>query len=286
MENKKEETALHIACRARGDDTILKELLKADCDVNARNFWGQTPLHYAADSNSITKIQLLLQVPSIDVKLTDINGYNALHILINCGKAFDNDFKEGIDALINAGVCINTKTNSGQTVLHLAAMQNTNTDYENKILTHILCKYQDADKLITNKMGENFLHLFMKNQRLGAITLKLLQELSKLDNNLPPKLLNEKNACGRTPFYFLVINDDFVWYIIGHIIKKYGACVRTTDNLGNTMLHRLVQSIRDDQAANKTKMLIKNGADINIQNIWGITAAFKIDGLQDDNMIK
>jgi ankyrin repeat protein len=73
-------TALHYAATSSSADAV-SELLAAKADPNAREFeWGQTPLMYAADANRAGAITALLQGkadPNLETKAVDLTAMGA-----------------------------------------------------------------------------------------------------------------------------------------------------------------------------------------------------------------
>jgi ankyrin repeat protein len=72
-------TPLHIAARFNHVDT-MKELLN-NCNANAKDQWGFTPLHYAVASRHkevSTNIKIILYVPKLDYSRVAVKAVLAL----------------------------------------------------------------------------------------------------------------------------------------------------------------------------------------------------------------
>jgi ankyrin repeat protein len=80
--NERKQTAMHLAILRRNGQhwleqeflEIVKLLLKANADVDAKDLDGQTPMHYAVSYFNSKARELLLQEGSPDVGIQDVNG--------------------------------------------------------------------------------------------------------------------------------------------------------------------------------------------------------------------
>ncbi|KAK3602713.1 hypothetical protein CHS0354_017155 [Potamilus streckersoni] len=96
-------TAIHYTAK-RGGTPVIEALMQAGLDLNARTNVGAQVLHIAALHDNL--------------KTNDKNGWTAIHYVVKGGSA------PVIEALIEAGIDINARTNAGAKVLHIAAGNN------------------------------------------------------------------------------------------------------------------------------------------------------------------
>jgi hypothetical protein len=103
---------LHIAARV-GDLAKLRTLIEEGANVNAKNMWGETALHYAAERGHKETVEFLI------AKGADIHAgrIEALQY------AIQNGHTELAIILINKGANVNPKSQSGWTPLHSAALE-------------------------------------------------------------------------------------------------------------------------------------------------------------------
>jgi hypothetical protein len=116
--NKYGITPLHWAI-SRNDPNIVKLLLKASgIDVNAKeDEYGKTPLHIAAARGSPELVKLLLQKKDVNLNAQDNYGYTPLH-----GAARSKSL-ELVELFLQAkGIKVNAKTKYGETPLHWAVL--------------------------------------------------------------------------------------------------------------------------------------------------------------------
>ncbi|AXK60205.1 ankyrin repeat domain-containing protein [Candidatus Chromulinivorax destructor] len=99
-----------------GSKKVIKYLLTMpDCDVNTKNYSGQTALHYAAEEGLVDVIELLLTAPNIDVNIQDEDGQTCLHYAIL------EDKNDSVKYLLTApGIQVNIQDEDGFTPLHTA----------------------------------------------------------------------------------------------------------------------------------------------------------------------
>jgi ankyrin repeat protein len=107
-------SALHVAA-ASGDAKVVKLLLEAGANVNARNPTGSA-LARAAQQGNAEIVRLLLQAGA-DVEAKDDSGWTPLFSAAMTGGA------ETVEVLLRAGVNINARANNGWTALKEAQMR-------------------------------------------------------------------------------------------------------------------------------------------------------------------
>jgi ankyrin repeat protein len=105
------QTVLHAALEASGADAaaIVRRLLALRADLEARNIWGQTPLHWAAWHNA-AMIPLLVDAGA---KLEAIDREGRTPLMVGHGN--------GIAALLAAGANPRVTDGKGNTAVHWAA---------------------------------------------------------------------------------------------------------------------------------------------------------------------
>ena len=89
-------------------------LVKQGADVNVRNEWGVTPLHFAAIHNRNPALIDVLVRGCADVNAQDENGFTPLH-----AAAAYNEFAV-IEALVQSGADMNVLDEYGRTPLERA----------------------------------------------------------------------------------------------------------------------------------------------------------------------
>ncbi|XP_053398711.1 uncharacterized protein LOC123558119 [Mercenaria mercenaria] len=267
--NEKGETALHVACKHPDVNAFTRRILGGISNVNAQNYWRQTPLHYAAAARSVKTTKLLLSQPGIDVNCRDINGYTALHTFVISNKKFDDNWKEGMKIFVEAKIDINAQTKYGQTILHLASLQDDNT----KFLGYMMCKYQDIDFKAVNKAGENFLHIYSMTE-IGDDCMSFFEKMSKFNKPVLQKLLSQQDESGSTPWCLMVENGELTFEHFKSMIEAYGVSVHGIDNLGNTALHRRVGKVGalSEHNLKICNLMAQMGIDVNCLNVFGQSA--------------
>ena len=109
-------TPLHIVGIAIADTKVASEFIRLGAKINAKNEYGQTPLHFAAVFNSPEIMKTFID-NGANLESKTNNGYTPLHSAI---------FSEvnptiAISSLIKYGANIKAKSNSGSNLFHVLA---------------------------------------------------------------------------------------------------------------------------------------------------------------------
>ena len=143
------QTELHWAIEVNQDIEVIKTLISEGADVNAKDKFGLTPLHVAADNGNIEITKFLVSSGAkVDAKDNDgetplnmaverIGSIAVVEFLVSKGANVNRKFDDGTTPLINAvlskrteiveflvykGADVNTKTKHGRTPLHYASL--------------------------------------------------------------------------------------------------------------------------------------------------------------------
>ncbi|WP_163373120.1 ankyrin repeat domain-containing protein [Endozoicomonas acroporae] len=173
-------------------------------DVNTANWDGYTPLHFAAENNSVRCLEALLGAGA-NINATDSKGLTALHF------AAQNGYAESVKKLLDWSSRLNIKNNDGNTALHLAARQGK---------TEAIQKLLDFDPSLAkekNNCGETAAHLAEMNGHKETVKLlniealhlavrqgdmEAIQTLLGFDLSLA----KEKDNCGKTALQLAAMN--------------------------------------------------------------------------------
>ena len=110
-------TALHFAVFGECSTKTIDVLLSNGANIEARNSLGLTPLFEAVKHNDLIGVKTLI-AHGADVTAKDKHGRTVLHYIARRG--YSNKILEMIDSLIKAGANINEPDNEGATPLHNA----------------------------------------------------------------------------------------------------------------------------------------------------------------------
>lgn len=273
------DSPLHLAVRwinPKGVE-LMNVLTSCGADVNLKNKWGQTPLHYAVFVESPNNVAFLLDQESITVNSADINGYTPLHCCFRF-RANSNDdpysLKEKsatvdiIYKLILAGADIKAQTKYGDSILHLIAKRDDNTP----LLKHIFDNYFTLNLNLhqQNLKDENFLHVYMISEVFEKVTEIIdFIDLNFIKNTVND-LLNTTDLMGRAPWAYMIDTFNIDEDSLARLYSLH-ADLTTSDNLGNTAVHRLagVSTIYNDIL----EFLLFANVEVNAKNVYDESAA-------------
>jgi ankyrin repeat protein len=226
----------------------VETLIKLGFDVNKKDSEGLTLLHVASKLRKLQEVKLLLS-NGADIEASDKDGCTPLYYA--CTSSYSN--YDVVKYLIDNGALVNSKSNDNSTPLHAAA---ASWDYR---AVELLIK-KGADVNSVTKSGDTPLHRAVVGNWLekpvdeNKKTIKIL-----VDSGADPR-------CRGNPFTpieeALSSNDT---EIADYLIKMIN--INAKDSFGDLLIHRAV-SVNDFKMV---KLLIENGADINIKDEQGRT---------------
>ena len=209
--NKKDSynsTALHWAVEG-GHYPMIQLLLEKGADVNLRDELGRTALHWAASKGDEIIVQLLLEKGS-NVKATDTDGKTALH------QAAANGHEVVVQLLLEKGSNIKAMNGLGQTVLHRAAA------HGHKAVVQLLLE-KGSDIEAKDGAGQIALHLAAENGRMAVVQL-LLEKGSNIE---------AKDGSGWTVLHHAAANGQTAAV---QLLLEKGSDIAVKDKTGRTIL--------------------------------------------------
>ena len=154
--NGDEETLLHLLASSNKNPEIVKLLVDAGANIDAREeLFGATPLHIAAGENNNPQMINALLDAGANVHARTKLGFASFHLA-----AGGNNNPEIIKILSDAGADVNAQNSSKSTPLHLAAK-----DTKNPEVIIALIK-AGADGKAVDKEGKKPLDYANKNEVL------------------------------------------------------------------------------------------------------------------------
>jgi ankyrin repeat protein len=185
---------LFKAIRAQNIPDVIT--LLSDADLDSRNGFGRTPLHWAAEMGNHLLVQLLLNAGA-PINARDENGSSALHIASELGTI------SVVRELLNrtGRVNVNFSDVSERTPLHYAVLQEDPLVVRALINARALIDAQDID-------GATPLH--------DAAAFGTAGILQALIQSIPASALNTPDNRGRTPLLVALENGNS--YAVGLLL--------------------------------------------------------------------
>ena len=283
---------------------LVRYLVSRGSDINAKTEDGDTPLHIATMSNTVTLKTLDVEVLKYliscgaDVNAKNKNGYTPLHIA-----AMSDSDVEVLKCLISRGADVNAKNNDNSTPLHLAVKGKSDVEGVKYLVlqgAHVNVKdragkipldYIDGEK-DTRDRRETPLY-YVKSEK-DMLTFVLRGGLRASITSNEESLRHEKNiTTSTTPKYWqwseflrhfsdiqeflLIYKDIFVAAGKGTVdavrfFLEHGEDVNAKDGWGKTPLHNAASSNPNVEVV---QYLVSQGADVNAKDEDGDTPLHK-----------
>ncbi|KAF3820423.1 hypothetical protein GH733_015932 [Mirounga leonina] len=159
--NSTRSAALHVAVQ-RGFLEVVRVLCERGCDVNLPDGHADTPLHCAisAGAGASGIVEVLTEVPGIDVTATNSQGFTLLHHASLKGHTLAVR-----RILARARQLVDAKKEDGFTALHLAALNN------HREVAQILIREGRCDVNVRNRKLQSPLHLAVQQAHVGLVPL-------------------------------------------------------------------------------------------------------------------
>ena len=234
-------TALHLAAE-QGQEGMVRYLLEAGADVDARDEPGDSALHVAVRNGYRTIATLLLDAGS-DVNGRDFNGNAPLHESLTAPDGFSI-----ASLLLDRGADPNIKNGAGSTPLHLTVMLGSDVRLPRLLL--------DRGALVDprDRSGNTPLLLAVQTEN---------RELAELFLSEGAGMFSRNNK-GVTPARgALALGSEAAsWFFVGSRLSE-------TDNEGRSALHIAVSM---GSGPDVVKMLLETGAMPNLRDFNGESA--------------
>ena len=273
-------TPLHLGV-ASGNTNIVFYLISAGSDKNTCNIRGEYPLTLAARCGKNDIVELLM-VGEVQCEAAQIDALRAaivaglldtMDLLLRLGApvnkgqnekpihvASELGRKEIVSLLLQYGASLTSRTDSGNTALHLAS------EHEHLSLVKYLVEEERDDLNTLNHENETPLHLAARNGRDYIVTYFAEKGCN----------INAPSANGSTCLHVACENGH---YTTVECLLKHGAEVNAMNSAEQTPLHIAA-------SRGKTKivqLLLQHNANLKLRDKDGITAllAASINGYQD-----
>ncbi|EAY03683.1 hypothetical protein TVAG_031820 [Trichomonas vaginalis G3] len=235
--------------------SLCQYFLSLGANVNIKNYYGETALHYAALNNSKEIVEVLLSYGA-NINEKDESGETALH------KAALHNSKEEAEVLLLHGANINEKDESGETALHIAAFKN-NKEIVEVLLTH------GANINEKNKNGKAALHNAALHNSKETVEVLLSYGAN----------ISGKDEDGETALHVAALHNSKE---IVEVLLSYGANINEKDESGETALHKAALHNSKEEA----EVLLLHGANINEKDEFGKTALHNAECQNNKGIVK
>ncbi|MCX7027517.1 MAG: ankyrin repeat domain-containing protein [Spirochaetes bacterium] len=266
------DTPLHKAVKLTLDDSIVKELIKADAPVNAVNKEGDTPLMICVKAGTYQYAESLIAAGS-DVFRLNNKGDTPLSIAIRRGV-------DAVDKIILPSNVLNQEASSGNSVLAYAISQKAVPE----IVLRLLKK--GADPRTTNTSRDTALHIAVRNNLIDQSLILIDAKASIFAENSAqdtPVSLALMASGGPYDWFFtpeVIAARDDQDNTIGHLAAKKNladgldylfrknADLTAVNKSNETLLHTAVRA----DAKEAAYYLIDKGAVLSARNRDGDAA--------------
>ncbi|KAF3400150.1 Serine/threonine-protein phosphatase 6 regulatory ankyrin repeat subunit A [Penicillium rolfsii] len=228
-------------------ENLMQILLDAGCDINARNFHGETVL-LSCLHQEVALVEFLLQ-RGADPDVITNRGSTAMSYF-HRPLQYPDWFKALMDH--GARLDIGGDSESG-TCLHVFASKSQLGDLS-------MFRPYVSDWNLIDAKGNTLLHIAARTHRHGSATVSELLKLG-LD-------VNQKNHAGQRPIHMIEGSGENLRDILNTLCAA-GADIDAKDNDGRTALTRAMYGNPRYNARELILELIKRGANINSQDHKG-----------------
>ncbi|OFX19287.1 MAG: hypothetical protein A2V77_10105 [Anaeromyxobacter sp. RBG_16_69_14] len=250
-------TALHVAARHdRGD--VVRELIRAHADIDARDRNGDSPLHLAVQRCNQQSTELLLRAHA-SVAAANSSGRTPLFEASRSGRS------DIMGLLIASGAEAKARDRNQATPLHYSA-QSRNPE------TVRLLLQSGADANSRDELGRTPLHWLARELRemMADECVKEPHDLASRQGDIARMLVvsgadvSATDGDSATPLHYSV---DSCVPAVAEVLIRSGADPNTRDGQGRTPLHWAARGWKTETVS----LLIASSADVNARDSNGYT---------------
>ncbi|KAK4230432.1 ankyrin repeat-containing domain protein [Podospora fimiseda] len=212
-------TVLHYAAEQESGETVLRYAVKErGADVNVKDLWGRTPLFYGVEAGLVGNITLLMELGA-DVGMTAGDGTTVLHLA-----AFGGDVTVMRKLLGDEDVDVDVVAQGGLTPLHVAVVRGhrdvAKVLLENGADREDECRFDDEAK----NEDEDLLSSPLLGVGEVLVTRKVRQLVTKWDGNRDKKAFTVRELAvvgGVADVVDIPVPEPGVWNI-GRLLNTLG----------------------------------------------------------------
>jgi len=257
---------LHIAVDI-DQGGMIKTLLPAGVDIEAKNNWNRTPLHQAIISNRRDCFDILLR-NGANINVADARGMSPLHWAAKTGHV------DIIGLLLGKGANRYEYDLEGSQPMHQAA-------WVGQVLAIETLVFERSDLDNKTKQGETLLHIACVNKNLELATYLLDNGVEVNPEAVPqPSLMNSLSkfkiiGTSMTPLHYACCKGN---YEMALLLLDRNAWVNAPTPQGATALMMATES----EDTNTVNLLLNRGAKVNANMSGNLTTALHIAARRGD----
>ena len=240
---------------------VLRALADAGITMNYRSQYGLTYLHQYCRQlrmpppDAMETLRFLLD-SGVDINARTVAQTTALFQAVECAHI------PATKMLLENGADVNQADTKGITVFYIAAVHQQNPE-----MFRLLLEYGTPDVTHLTREGENLLNAFLRFIQPNTGSLEILRLL----------LLNGASLTDTSTYYHKP-KSGIDWVaekpseILAFLLDEGAIAVNDRDNAGNTILMKVCaypsnhEEPKAKDSYRKVKMLLKNGADPELEN--------------------
>ncbi|KAG6906268.1 hypothetical protein DXG01_014876 [Tephrocybe rancida] len=237
---------LHIAS-SNGHAKVVQLLTENGAPINVGDQWGASALYWASANGHEGVVQVLLRQPGVDFDGNTDGNYIPLHV------ASRNGHTAVVELLTENGAPINARDQLGATALYSALVKGHHG------VVQVLLRHPGVD--FGGNADGAYIPLHNASSKGDTKMVQLLTE-----NGAP---INVRDRWGATALYRASANGHEG--VVQVLLRQPGV-----DFGGNTDGYHI--PLHNTSSEGRTKMvrlLIENGAPINVRDQWGATALYQ-----------